>query len=72
MNCKTEYTLSDLIELLENAREQEGDVPVRLCRADGALFYLPEMSFGVGYEDSDGNLTDSDSEENIKVFYISY
>ena len=72
MDCKVEYTLSELIELLKNVKEQEGDVPVRLCRSDGTLFYLPEMSFGVGYENSDGNLTDDESDENVKVFYINF
>lgn len=66
-----EYKISDLIKILEEVREQEGDLPVRLNNSSyGVLMNL--VSLGTGYEDSDGNLTDSESDDNTEVFFISY
>ena len=66
-----EYKISDLIKILEEVREQEGDLPVKLNNSNyGVLMNL--VSLGTGYEDSDGNLTDSESEDNTEVFFISY
>lgn len=66
-----EYKISDLIKILEDVRGSEGDLPVKLNNSSyGVLMNL--VSLGTGYEDSDGNLTDSESEDNTEVFFISY
>lgn len=66
-----EYKISDLIKILEDVKESEGDLPVKLNNSSyGVLMNL--VSLGTGYEDSDGNLTDSGSEDNTEVFFISY
>ena len=66
-----EYKISDLIKILEDVKESEGDLPVKLNNSGyGVLMNL--VSLGTGYEDSDGNLTDSESDDNTEVFFISY
>ncbi len=71
MDCKTEYTLSELIELLEEIKKEEGDLPIKLQNS-GILTEL--CSVGVGYEDKNGNFKPNDTKnESLKrVFFIDY
>lgn len=66
-----EYTVSSLIKILEEVREKDGDIPVRLLDSQyGLLMYLTDV--GTVYEKSNGRVDYEESEENTKVFYIVY
>ena len=68
-----EYKISDLIKILEEVKEHEGDLPVMLNNSDyGTLRDLDNQGLGVVYKDPDDNITYEESEDNTKVFYINY
>lgn len=67
------YKISDLIKILEEVKEHEGDLPVMLNNSDyGILRDLDTQGLGVVYKDPDDNISYEESDENVKVFYINF
>ena len=63
--------ISDLMSLLKNIKEKDGDLEVKLNNSDyGTLSDL--QCLGIGFENEDGDLTDEETERSKLIMYISY